>query len=205
MSLACFVTRIYNAKLRGRGARRLLDELARDSRAIARDDGAGRAWSKAHGYLGYTSYASLDDLAWRSPSFALLKDHLDTHAAAFARELDLDLGGRPVVLDSLWINILEPNGAHSGHIHPHSVLSGTVYVEVPDGAGAIRFEDPRLPLMMAAPPRKVRAAPAHRTTQIIAPRTGSVLMWESWLRHEVLINGGSKPRVSVSFNYRWGP
>lgn len=203
MSIACFVTRIYNAKLRGRGTRRLLDDLGRACRLIAREDGAGRAWSKAHGYQGYTSYASLNDLDWRSPTFATLKDQLDSHATAFARELDLALGGRPLVLDSLWINILEPKGAHSGHIHPHSVLSGTVYVEVPDGSGSIRFEDPRLPLMMAAPPRKARAAPGHRTSQVVAPSAGSVLIWESWLRHEVLVNQASKPRISVSFNYRW--
>lgn len=201
MSLACFVTRIYSARL---AAPRLLADLGRSCHTIAREDGAGRAWSKAHGYLGYTSYASLDDLPWRFPPFAALQQRLDTHATKFARELELDLGGRPLELDSLWINVLEPKGAHSGHIHPHAVLSGTVYIDVPDGAGAIRFEDPRLALMMAAPPRRPRASPAQRPFQVIAPKPGTVLMWESWLRHEVLINQASRPRVSVSFNYRWG-
>ena len=56
-------------------------------------------------------------------------------------------------LDSLWVNLLKSGGQHSGHIHPHSLISGTFYVEVPSGSGPIRFEDPRLPLMMAAPPR----------------------------------------------------
>ena len=37
-----------------------------------------------------------------------------------------DLGGRRLKLDSLWVNLLKPGGAHSGHIHPHSVVSGTV-------------------------------------------------------------------------------
>jgi hypothetical protein len=30
-----------------------------------------------------------------------------------------------------------------------------------------------------------------------------VLLWESFVRHEVPMNGAKKPRVSVSFNYRW--
>jgi uncharacterized protein (TIGR02466 family) len=204
MTFACFVTQIYSAKLAGLGTRTLLAELGQACRSMAREDKAGRDWSRANGYLGYTSYASLDDLAWRAPPFADLQRRLDEHAAAFAAELDLDLAGRPLRLDSLWINILAPNGTHSGHIHPHSVLSGTVYVEVPDGAGAIRFEDPRLTMMMAAPPRRARAAPELQPFRVLKPKAGAVLMWESWLRHEVLVNTARMPRISVSFNYRWG-
>src|SRR3546814_20022214 len=64
-----------------------------------------------------------------------------------------DLGGKRLKLDSLWINVLEPGGTHSGHIHPHSVVSGTIYVAVPPGSGALKLEDPRLPMLMAAPGR----------------------------------------------------
>ena len=199
-----FVTKIYRATLRGKGVRRLNDDLARAAEALSIDDEAGRAWSRDKGYKGYTSYASLNDLTWRSPEFADLQAHLDAHAAAFARDLDFDLGGAPLSLDSLWVNVLEPGGAHAAHIHPHSVLSGTYYVDVPDGAGAIRFEDPRLTMMMAAPPRKARARPANRTFATIAPKPGMLLLWESWLRHEVPINAGENPRISISFNYGWG-
>ena len=44
----------------------------------------------------------------------------------------------------LWINILPTGGgAHTSHLHPHSVISGTTYVTMPEGASAIKFEDPR--------------------------------------------------------------
>ena len=33
-------------------------ELEASCRMLAEEDAAGRAWSKAHGYGGYTSYAS---------------------------------------------------------------------------------------------------------------------------------------------------
>lgn len=196
-----FVTKIYRAMLRGRGTRTLNDELLAASAAIAADDEAGQRWSEEKGYKGYTSYASLNDLAWRFPEFAALQAHLDEHVAAFALELDYDLGGQPLVLDSLWINVLEPGGAHSAHIHPHSVLSGTYYVEIPRGAGAIRFEDPRHAMMMASPPRKPRARIENRSFVEIAPKPGMVLLWESFLRHEVPRNDSESPRVSISFNY----
>jgi uncharacterized protein (TIGR02466 family) len=203
-SRSLFVTRLYEASLSGdKGFADFNAELADDCRMIAEEDRAGRAWCKQNGYAGYTSYASLDDLPQRATSFGDLKKKLDRHAAAFARELSLDLAGRRLVLDDLWINVLKPGGAHSGHIHPHSVLSGTYYAEIPAGASALKLEDPRLPLMMAAPTRLSDAPESERTFVYVQPAAGTVLMWESWLRHEVPPNAARTPRISVSFNYAW--
>jgi uncharacterized protein (TIGR02466 family) len=194
-----FCTSLYEAALSDDA---LLAELADAIRALAAEDRAGRAWSKAHGYRGYTSYASLNDLPRRDPRFADLVRALDRHVAAFVRACAFDLAGRKLKLDSLWVNLLKPGGAHSGHIHPHSVVSGTLYVETPPGAGAIRFEDPRLPLMMAAPTRAPDAPEPLRTFVTVAPAPGTILLWESWLRHEVLPGAAKADRLSISFNYR---
>jgi uncharacterized protein (TIGR02466 family) len=89
---------------------------------------------------------------------------------------------------------------HSGHIHPHSVVSGTYYVTIPKGASALKLEDPRLGLMMAAPARRTPDG-ANPQFVYVAPAPGTVLLWESWLRHEVPINRAKSKRISVSFNY----
>jgi len=190
MVRSLFPTKLYEADI---GDDALLRELAHSIRVLAQDDEAGRRWSKAHGYAGYTSYASLNDLPKRDPAFAALARVLTDHAARFAKESRFHLPRQPK-LDSLWTNLLKSGGHHSGHIHPHSVLSGTIYVEVPRGSGAIRFEDPRLPLMMAAPSRP-------DTFVRVEPRAGLLLMWESWLRHEVLPGTGRGERLSISFNF----
>lgn len=195
-----FVTKLYRARIDAEG---LNDDLRTSCRAIAADDGAGQAWSKANAYRGYTSYASLNDLPKRDPSMAALKRELDKHASAFAKALYLDLGARKLKLDSIWINVLEPGGVHSGHIHPHSVLSGTYYVDTPPGASALRLEDPRHASMMAAPPRTSDAPMEAQSFVYIAPTAGEVLMWESFLRHEVPANAAKRARVSISFNYGW--
>jgi uncharacterized protein (TIGR02466 family) len=96
---------------------------------------------------------------------------------------------------------LRPGGFHSGHIHPGSVLSGTVYVDASAGSGALRFEDPRLAMMMAAPPERPDAPLEQRRFVELAPEPGVVFLWESWLRHEVLAHQGKSRRVSLSFNY----
>jgi uncharacterized protein (TIGR02466 family) len=111
------------------------------------------------------------------------------------------LGKRKLALDSLWINVMHKGAVHAPHIHPHAVISGTYYVAVPPKSGAIRFEDPRLPMMMAAPPRKPNARSHNRLFVDADPKPGMLLLWESWLRHGVQTNGARGKRVSVSFNY----
>lgn len=194
-----FATRFYEGRIEDAA---LLAEVEAASLALSSDDMAGRRWSKDHGYRGYTSYASLDDLPIRDPAFADLKRVLDRHVAAFARECAFDLGGRRLKLDSLWVNVLKPGGTHSGHIHPHSAVSGTVYIAVPPGSGALKLEDPRLPMLMAAPGRTADAAEDLRPFVYAEPSVGSVFLWESWLRHEVMPNQAKSDRISVSFNYR---
>ena len=198
-----FVTKVYRAELAGAKAERLNRDIEAASLSIAEDDVAGQRWCAKNGYPGYTSYASLNDLPWRVPIFGELVKALDGHVAAFAKELDYDLQGRKLTLDSLWINVLPPGGVHTSHIHPHSVVSGTYYVTIPDGASALKLEDPRLGFMMAAPPRKRKARPENRQFAYVAPAAGTVLLWESWLRHEVPVNAAESERISVSFNYAW--
>ena len=190
-----FVTPLYEAQIEDE---RLLADLAHSIRSLAADDEAGRRWSRDHGYKGYTSYASLDDLPRRDPAFAELKRVLTRQAVVFAKELAWDARPR---LDSLWVNLLRGEGHHSAHIHPHSALCGTLYVEAPAASGAIRFEDPRLAMMMAAPVRSPGAPEHLRQFVEVQPSPGLLLMWESWLRHEVRPGTGRGERLSISFNF----
>jgi uncharacterized protein (TIGR02466 family) len=197
MTCNLFVTRLYEADLDDEA---LLADLAHSIRSFAEQDQAGRSWSREHHYPGYTSYGSLNDLPTRDPAFAQLANLLTRHAATFAKDLAFDLARKPL-LDSMWVNLLKSGGRHSGHIHPHSILSGTLYVETPANSGAIGFEDPRLPLMMAAPTRRPDAPEELQTFVTVQPRPGLLLMWESWLRHEVCPAAGKSERLSISFNF----
>ena len=197
MTRSLFVTKLSEAELSDEA---LLGELAHSIRSLAEDDEAGRRWSDEHRYPGYTSYASLNDLPRRDPVIRDLAKLLSKHAASFAQDCAFDLARKPK-LDSLWVNLLRGAGHHSAHIHPHSMISGTLYVAVPKGSGAIRFEDPRLPMMMAAPTRRTDAPEDIQPFVTIQPRPGLLLLWESWLRHEVLPGTGRGERLSISFNF----
>lgn len=194
-----FATRLYQAKLGPIDA----DELENSCYSIAEDDEAGQEWCDVNEFPGYTSYASLTDLPWRFPIFQTIVDALDKHVAAFAEDLAFDLDGRELVLEDIWINILPEGGIHTSHIHPHSVISGTTYVKMPEGASALKLEDPRAQMMMAAPPRLKDAREELKQFIYVKPAVGDVLLWESWLRHEVPMNMAEDERISVSFNYKW--
>ena len=195
-----FATRLYHSSLDGIDP----SELEASCLSIAQDDEAGQDWCEENGYPGYTSYASLTDLPWRFPIFKDIENQLDQHVAKFAKDLEFSLEDKPLRLEDLWINILPEGGIHTAHIHPHSVISGTTYVAMPEGASAIKFEDPRHQMMMAAPARNPDARDEMKSFIYVAPRVGDVLLWESWLRHEVPMNMSEEHRISVSFNYAWG-
>ena len=198
-----FVTPLYRAALNELGKAPGPEALEDTCLAIAEDDEAGQDWCEENKFPGYTSYASLADLAWRDPTFKELVKAIDKHVAAFAKTLAFDLGDKKLKLDSIWINILPEGGIHTSHIHPHSVISGTTYVSVPEGAGALKLEDPRLAMMMAAPSR-IKDAPENlRNFIYVSPAPGDIVLWESWLRHEVPMNMAEEDRISISFNYGW--
>lgn len=198
--LSLFPTRIYRAEL---AELNLMEEIRSACEVLAVDDEAGQKWCRKHGYPGYTSYASLNDLPWRFPAFKVLAKAIDKHVAAFAKVLEFDLGGGKLKMDSFWVNVLPEGGFHAAHIHPHSVISGTFYVSIPKGASALRLEDPRHAMMMASPPRKAKASRDNQAFVSVAPQPGTLLLWESWLRHDVPVNRSTEERISVSFNYNW--
>lgn len=198
-----FVTRLYAAALSEQGDNADMTELEKACYSIAQDDEAGQAWCEENGYPGYTSYASLTDLPWRFPIFADVVQAIDAHVRDFAGDLEFDLDGGTLRLEDIWINILPEGGTHSSHIHPHSVISGTLYVAMPDGASALKLEDPRSSRMMASPRRTKNAREELRVFHYASPGVGHVLLWESWLRHEVPMNMSEDDRISISFNYAW--
>lgn len=198
-----FVTRLYRAPLSEFKPAIDAQELETSCNVIAEDDEAGHDWCEENGYPGYTSYASLTDLPWRFPIFADLVKVLDQHVMAFAKDLEFDLGEGKLELEDLWINILPEGGSHGSHIHPHSVISGTTYVSMPEGTSALKLEDPRHAMMMGAPARLKAARREMQNFIYMKPDVGDVLLWESWLRHEVPMNMAEDERISVSFNYKW--
>lgn len=198
-----FPTHVYSARLDGASGRRLNGRLLRECRQLSVDDAAGRLWSAERYPGGYTSYGSAHRMHTMSPTFAALERAIDRHVARFVGSLDLDLVGRKLAMTDCWVNIMPRGTAHGLHLHPLSTVSGTYYVRTPRGCPRLKLEDPRLERMMASPPRMAEAARENRPWVVLPAEAGSVLLFESWLRHEVSTNLAAGDRISISFNYCW--
>jgi uncharacterized protein (TIGR02466 family) len=200
---ALFPTLVYAAALQRGQARKFNRQLLKECRQLRLDDAAGRRWSLKNYPGGYTSYGSVHRLQCLSPTFESLRRKLKRHVAAFAEAVEWDLSGRQLEMTDCWVNIMPRQTVHGLHLHPHSTLSGTYYVQVPRGSPGTKFEDPRLDRFMAAPARKTDASSSARPWITFPAAAGHLVLFESWLRHEVVPNAVDAERISVSFNYNW--
>jgi uncharacterized protein (TIGR02466 family) len=198
-----FPTRIYAASLARSRVVKLNRRLLQECLQLRDDDQAGQRWSRRNYPGGFTSYASASRMHLVSPTFGLLQRLIDAHVRRYAAELEFDLGAGKLSMTDCWVNLMPRGVTHSLHLHPLSVISGTYYVRVPKGAPGLKFEDPRLDRYMGAPPRKVDAAERNRAWVVMPAAAGGLLLFESWLRHEVVANPVETERVSISFNYGW--
>jgi len=138
-----------------------------------------------------------------SSTFEGLERKIGKHVRTFAKALHFDLRGREIQMTDCWVNVMPPTAAHSLHLHPNSFISGTYYVRTPKGCPGLKFEDPRLDRFMAAPPRLAGAPEEHKPHLTLPVEEGRVILFESWLRHEVATNRCDDERISISFNYAW--
>ncbi len=198
-----FPTYVYCESLQPKGLDKLNAELVTECDQLRAFDVAGRKWSESNYPGGYTSYASMNELHRFSSTFEGLERKIAKHVKAYAKLLEFDLRGREVYMTDCWVNMMPPGTSHGLHIHPLSFISGTYYVQTPPGCPGIKFEDPRLDRFMAAPPRKTKCKPEHEAFVTYPAEAGNVVLFESWLRHEVPANQVSEERISISFNYAW--
>lgn len=140
----------------------------------------------------------------KHPAIGWLKQCFDRSVRDYA----LEAGIRYELTWSVqaWPNVNMTGDYHNLHNHPHSWLSGTYYVAVPEDQGrqhrsdlnpnAISFFDPRGQANMNAIKGDGQFDPEYR----VQPRPGQLLLWPSFLHHLVHPNLADEARVSVSFN-----
>jgi uncharacterized protein (TIGR02466 family) len=159
--------------------------------------------------------AKLTALARTTPGLApdgkLQTDQTLHHLAEFLALTDIINGAATGVLDFLkivyasleitgcWANISPPGDGHRPHTHPNNYLSGVYYVQVQAGADTISFDDPRPQTNIISPATSEitdeNAGQIHITT-----REGLLVLFPSWLQHQVPRNKSQRNRISVAFN-----
>ena len=101
---------------------------------------------------------------------------------------------------NIFASEMHKNESHDMHTHPNSVLSGIIYLQVPEGSSPIIFYDPKGRMKYIV--RETVFPTDSNLNQIhIQPKKGMILMWESWLEHSVPKNNNTKEgRITLVFN-----
>lgn len=202
--IQAFVTQIYNQPLLAlKPMGRLADNLLEDVENLLASDEVGHQWSEKNYVSGYTSYGSVDKLHKVFPSFKKLEKALEKHLKSYLAALEYEIEAKDLYMSQCWVNVMPSGAQHTAHIHPLSVISGTFYLQLPHKCSPIKFEDPRLGFFMNSPMPKIKAKITNQRFITLKPDEGDVVLFESWLRHEVPQNTTDEPRISVSFNYGW--
>jgi uncharacterized protein (TIGR02466 family) len=98
-----------------------------------------------------------------------------------------------------WANISPPGDGHRPHTHPNNYLSGVYYVQTQAGADTISFDDPRPQTNIIAP--ATAEITDENAGQIhITSRDGLLILFPSWLQHQVPQNKSQRNRISIAFN-----
>jgi uncharacterized protein (TIGR02466 family) len=130
-----------------------------------------------------------------------IKDVILQEAEKFFEEYGFayDKETSELVVTGLWINEMESNPEHEKHQHYGNMLSGCFYVDVPEGAGGIRFTGPLSRVDKATPDiAKYTVFNSHSWT--ITPEKGNMLLWESYLMHQVVDTQFTGKRRSIAFD-----
>jgi uncharacterized protein (TIGR02466 family) len=100
-----------------------------------------------------------------------------------------------------WANVNERGSANSRHVHGGCYWSAVYYVRVDAGEGGrLILHDPRMPaLAMHAPYLRFRNAGGERQLQL-KPVVGRLIVFPSWLAHEVEPWDGDGLRISIALN-----
>lgn len=110
-----------------------------------------------------------------------------------------------------WFHVTEHGGFQGIHNHPNASWSGIYCVDPGDddgnvNSGAVRFHDPRGNAdMYSDPGNQQLIAPFHLGGLHLRHEAGRMIMFPSYLMHEVFAYTGQRSRIVVAFNCwsRW--
>jgi len=127
-----------------------------------------------------------------------------------ANRVTSDRHGNAVTINwraNMWANINRSGHGNEFHSHPGSFWSGVYYVDDggidadPSLGGELEFMDPRGPIpTMLAPHLRVAMPRSLSSTEKLSPKAGRLVMFPSWVMHQVRPYRGTAQRISIAFN-----
>lgn len=145
----------------------------------------------------YTTIASPIELLARE-QFHELRAHIQAEADNFADTYRLDRRRHPLKINECWFNYYSRGDSQEIHCHQNSVISGIYYVKAPPGAAPTVFHSPFAEVMLAPPLTGINDFNSQAVG--FEPQAGRMILFRSWLRHNVKRHEVDESRVTIAFN-----
>lgn len=156
------------------------------------DDPNGRIISNRGGWQSNDLFTST------TPELKELTDIISSRFIDLAFKMNYNIN---CPVGNFWININKKNSHNVPHIHPRTLLTSVYYVKVPENSGNIIFhrtihnyEEYVKDYMIS------KYNEYNSSTYTFVPKKGKLLIFPSWLEHEVEPNETDLERISIAFN-----
>jgi uncharacterized protein (TIGR02466 family) len=155
--------------------------------------------NKERFYKGRTTYDTEHNLATR-PEYKQFVKYLKSVADTFITELGFDYNEISKKFDPFFFTTELNKGSYQErHIHRYQ-LSGILYLKVPKGSANIYFNDPLHVREYVGWPVADGRKPDTWGTVTYEPKVGDLLLWPSWLFHEVPTHKIDDNRIGLVLN-----
>ena len=126
--------------------------------------------------------------------FSEIKQYIQAHLNQFFGPVHGAGINQDIYITTSWVNLTKPGMSHHHHTHPNSIISGVLYFKcIPNDN--IVFTSPFEPLMIQGSKPSLDAS-----GQIVPVFEKTLILFPSYLRHEVYENESEEDRISLSFN-----
>lgn len=147
-------------------------------------------------YSNVGGYQSKSDF-YTNPTFA-------PYLSYFRQEIEsmIECYDAPLTLKNAWFNINRKGDYNRLHVHPRSLLSAVVWIKTPENCGGLKFPNDqylRINWELFLKPEyknKLNVDKDH----YFEPKEGTILIFPSYLYHEVEPNQTDLDRISIAFN-----
>jgi uncharacterized protein (TIGR02466 family) len=100
-----------------------------------------------------------------------------------------------------WSLVNNPNIGMHGHSHSNSLISGSLYFcELPEPVSSMLFDRHNTYQLLQLTPEREKQTIYNTPMNIVTPKSGELILFNSGLQHLVETNTSSKPRYSIAFN-----
>ena len=110
-----------------------------------------------------------------------------------------------LTFNAMWININGKDAYNSFHIHPDCEISGVFWIKVPENSGNISFNSPNMHsgfVESSSYNEDLCKATNVYPNYTFYSQEGVMILFPSYLYHQVMQNRSSQDRISVSFNLK---